>query len=137
MTYLGNIEATPLTGLSIVDFKTGDALYITRHARTLVGEGASALMPRQPVLTTIDPTDYIFGRDALPILQAPGSGIIRGSYSPPVKYLREEAGASSTVFSMANQTVQITKIELHSTDLVTISFELTDTSSPLESTPTR
>ncbi|KAI1784679.1 hypothetical protein LXA43DRAFT_195324 [Ganoderma leucocontextum] len=135
MTSLGNIEATPLAGLSIVDFETGDVLYITGHARTLIGDDASALMPRQPVLTTIDPTGYIFVRDALPVRQAPGSEVVRSPYSPPVKYLREEAGASGTLFSEGNQTARVAKIELHSNDLATISFELADASVPLTSNP--
>ncbi|TBU30071.1 hypothetical protein BD311DRAFT_659595 [Dichomitus squalens] len=135
LTSLGNIEATSLAGLSIVDFETRDVLYITGHARTLVGDEAKALMPRQPVLTTIDPTGYIFVRDALPVRQAPGSEVIRSPYSPPVKYLREEAAASGTIFSPANQTARIAKIELHSPDLATVHFELTDASPPLTFTP--
>ncbi|PIL29435.1 hypothetical protein GSI_08377 [Ganoderma sinense ZZ0214-1] len=135
MTSLGNIEATPLAGLSIVNFETGDVLYLTGDAWTLVGDDASALMPRQPVLTTIDPTGYIFVRDALPVRQAPGSEVVRSPYSPPVKYLREEVGVSGTVFSQGNQTARITTMELHSDDLATISFELTDASEPLKFNP--
>ena len=135
MTSLGNIEATPLAGLSIVDFETGDILYLTGHAWTLVGDEASALMPRQPVLTTIEPTGYIFVHNALPVRQAPGSEVVRSPYSPPVKYLREEAASSGTVFSSGNQTARIAKIELHSDDLATISFELTDASESLKFNP--
>ena len=49
------------------------------------------------MLTTIDPTGYIFVRDALSIRQAPGNEVIRSPYSPSVKYLREEASASGSL----------------------------------------
>ncbi|KAG0696440.1 hypothetical protein DFH29DRAFT_950966 [Suillus ampliporus] len=123
MTSLGNIEATGLASLTFPSFTNGSLLYITGIAHNLVGAPAQAIMPSQNALTTIEITGYIFIEDALPVRQRGGTEPQRSMYAPPVKMLKEEQ-ASSTYFS-TEDTIHATlsRIELHSPDLATFTFE--------------
>lgn len=132
MTSLGNIEVTPLASMTFVDFVTGDILYLTGDAKTLVGPKASSLMPRQNVITTIYITGYVFVRDALPVRQRTGTTPQRSPYSPPIRLLAEESTARhSTVFD-DEITLKLRSIEIHSKDLATFTWE---TSQPVKIIP--
>ncbi|PSR78181.1 hypothetical protein PHLCEN_2v7513 [Hermanssonia centrifuga] len=131
LTSLGNIEATPLASLSYVDFVTGDILYLTGDARTLVGSEAQAVMPRQNVVSLVTVTGYIFVQDALPVRQRPGTGVERSPYSPPVRLLAEETVSSSSYLD-DQITVTLSSIELHSNDLATFTW---GTSKPIHILP--
>lgn len=122
LTSLGNIEATPLAGLTFVDFKTGDVLYLTGDARTLVGPEAQEVMPLQNVLTLVYTTGYVLVRDALPVRQRFGTSPIRSPYSPPVKLLAEETAEGSSTFFDQDAAVQLARIRLHSQDLATFTW---------------
>ncbi|KAG1724032.1 hypothetical protein EDB19DRAFT_1644909 [Suillus lakei] len=123
MSSLGNIEATALASLTFPSFTNGSLLYVTGIAHNLVGTPAQAIMPSQNALTTIEITGYIFIEDALPVRQHEGTEPQRSMYAPPVKLLKEEQ-ASSTYFS-TEDTIHATlsRIELHSSDLATFTFE--------------
>lgn len=96
MSSLGNIIMTPLAGLTIVDFKTGDMLYLTGTAQVLTGPAAMEIMPRQACLTVIKVTGYTFVHNALPVRQGPGTHTERSPYSPKVKYLCAKLEGRST-----------------------------------------
>lgn len=121
LTSLGNIEATPLASLTFVGFSTGDVLYLTGEAHTLVGPEAQALMPRQNVVTTVRVTGYTFVRSALPVRERPGSEVERSPYSPPIRLLAEEDSATSKIDGELPTT--LIGIELHSNDLATFTWE--------------
>lgn len=123
MTSLGNIESTPLAAITIVSFTTGSVLYLTGHAKTIVGSDAQKLMARQNVLTTISVTGYAFVTDALPVRQRPGSVPERSPYSPPIKLLNEEKSVSS--LALDEVTVRLRSIELHSDSLATFQWDIT------------
>lgn len=85
--------------MTIVDFVTGDILYLTGDAHNAVGQESLAIMPRQRVVTLLKVTGYIFVRDALPVRQRPNTSAVRSPYSPPVRLLAEEtASGTSTYF---------------------------------------
>lgn len=90
---LGNIEASGLVGLTIVSFTTGDILYLTGMAASMVGPPALEIMARHAALTSVLVTDFIFVRDALPVRQKEGTTVERSPYSPKIKYLVEETGS--------------------------------------------
>ncbi|KAH8700929.1 putative oxidoreductase [Talaromyces proteolyticus] len=90
MSSLGNIVTTPVAGLTIVDFKTGDVLYLTGTAQIFSGPAAMEIMARQACLTTIKITGYTLVRDALPVRQEQGTPVEKSPYSPKIKYLRAE-----------------------------------------------
>lgn len=131
MTSLGNIEATPLASLTFIDFKNGHILYLTGDARTLVGQDAHNLMPRQNVLTTVNISGYVYVRDAFPLRERPGSEVIRSPYSPPIRLLAEEISSGSVTFDK-DISATLTSIKQHSQDLATFTWE---TSSPVHILP--
>ena len=131
MTSLGNIEASSLAGMTFLDWKTGDILYVTGIARNIVGPSAQSLMPRQNVLTTLFITGFVFIRDALPVRQAPGSDVERSPYSPPIRLLAEEAKDQASLISSDIQAL-LTSIHPLSTDLAEFTFEV---SSPVKIVP--
>ncbi|RDW90646.1 uncharacterized protein DSM5745_02421 [Aspergillus mulundensis] len=91
LSSLGNIEASGVAGFTIVDFETGDVLYLTGNAKNLVGEEVGKVMKRHAgTVTVLEVTGYTLVKDALPVRQAPGSEVGRSPYSPKVKYLVEE-----------------------------------------------
>ncbi|KAL5343904.1 hypothetical protein BJX70DRAFT_352033 [Aspergillus crustosus] len=95
MSSLGNIESSGLAGFTIVDFETGDILYLTGTAKNLIGAPALELMSRHASLTVLETTGYSLIRDALPVRQRIKTTVARSPYSPKVKYLNEEAAAQS------------------------------------------
>jgi ferredoxin-NADP reductase len=125
MTSLGNIEATPLAGLTMVDFVTGDILYLTGEAHTIVGVDAQAIMPRQNVLTIVRVTGYTFVRDALPVRQHIGSEVQRSPYSPPVRLLAEETPEGTSTYYANDSLATLARIQVHSQNLATFTFEST------------
>ncbi|THH26526.1 hypothetical protein EUX98_g7656 [Antrodiella citrinella] len=128
MTSLGNIEATPLAALSFVSFTEGHILYLTGGARTLVGEEAQAVMPRQNVVTCLHVTGFVYIRDALTVRQRPGSEVVRSPYSPPVKLLADELQGTSAALFGNEVSVTLSKVEIYSNDLATFTW---DASEPL------
>ena len=123
MTSLGNIEATPVASLTLVDFVTGDVLYLTGDARTLVGPESLAVMPLQKVVTELVVTGYVFVRNALPVRQRPGTQPTRSPYSPPVRLLAEEVAAGSSKYFDEDTTVTLASVRLLSEDLATFTWE--------------
>ncbi|EKM50229.1 uncharacterized protein PHACADRAFT_188542 [Phanerochaete carnosa HHB-10118-sp] len=123
MTSLGNIEATPVAGVTIVDFVTGDVLYLTGDARTAVGHEAQAIMPRQRVVTLLEVTGYSFVRDALPVRQRPGTSATPSPYSPPVRLLAEETAAGTSKYFDEETSVTLASVRLLSEDLATFTWE--------------
>ncbi|KAB8224314.1 hypothetical protein BDV33DRAFT_188289 [Aspergillus novoparasiticus] len=95
MSTLGNIETSGMVGLTIVSFTTGDILYLTGTAKTLIGPLALEVMTRHTALTSVNVTGFVFVRDALPVRQQDGTPVERSPYSPKIKYLVEETGAQS------------------------------------------
>ena len=95
MSTLGNIEASGTAGLTIASFTTGDVLYLTGTAKTLVGLSALEVMSRQAALTTVNVTGSVFVRNALPVRQQDNTPVERSPYSPKIKYLVEETDAQS------------------------------------------
>ncbi|KIJ13089.1 hypothetical protein PAXINDRAFT_100898 [Paxillus involutus ATCC 200175] len=91
LTSLGNIEATPLAGVTFVSFTTGAVvLYLTGDAHNLSGPTAQCLMPRTNTLTTFHITGYMFVTDGLPVRHKPGTPVQSSPYSPPIRLLAEE-----------------------------------------------
>lgn len=123
MTSLGNIEATALASLTFPSFTNGSLLYVTGVAHNLVGAPAQAIMPSQNALTTIEITGYTFIEDALPVRQREGTESQLSPYTPPAKLLREEQASATYFGEEDNVHVTLSRIELHSFDLATFTFE--------------
>ncbi|RXW14497.1 hypothetical protein EST38_g11357 [Candolleomyces aberdarensis] len=126
MSSLGNIEYTPLASVLIVDFDTGDVLYLTGDAENLQGQAAEDIMPLHKSLTTLRVTGYRFLKDALPLRQK--KDIEPSPYSPAIKLLKEEIelqGAHTTFFEGVGGKLPqavLQKIDLHSPNIATFTF---------------
>ena len=124
MNSVGNIAITPLASLTFVNFVTGDILYITGEAKTLIGPEAEALMRRQKILTTVTTTGYTFVRNALPLRQDPNVPVARSLYTPPIKFLNEEPSSVPGHYFKDTWHVTLTKVDLLSQDLAAFRFEI-------------
>ena len=126
MSTLGNIEATPVASVTIVDWETGDVLYLTGDAVNLVGDDAEKVMPMQKALTELKVTGYRFVKDALPVRQKKSVEVEMSPYNPPVKLLREELDAQGVVilggFGGSMPQAKLEKVILHSSTIATFTF---------------
>lgn len=120
MQSLGNIEHTPVAGVTIPGFVDGSMLYVTGVARNHYGEDAKKIMLQARLVTTVEVTGYTFVADALPVRQSTGSPILRSPYSPPVRYLLDETQAAQTAY--ADTTLTLTKMALHAPTVATFTF---------------
>ncbi|KAI0029845.1 hypothetical protein K488DRAFT_88327 [Vararia minispora EC-137] len=133
LSSLGNIQTTGLAGITIIDFSSGDVLYLTGEATNVVGDAAQELMPRQAALTTLRVTGYVLVRNALPLRERAGS-LTPSPYSPPIKYLREEnREIAFAPGPMPN--ARLAKVSIHADDLATLEFELSPNEKALEVRP--
>lgn len=123
MTSLGNVEASQLAGASVIDFETGDILFVTGTAKNILGDEAQKIMPRQNVLTVLHVEAYTYVRNAMPVRQRPGSAVGRSPYSPPIKFLAEEVIDGSSMLGGQEIWLTLTRIVQHSYSLATFSFE--------------
>ncbi|RFU36294.1 hypothetical protein B7463_g97, partial [Scytalidium lignicola] len=80
---LGNLRATPLAGLAVPDFDTGDVLYLTGKTEILVGQQAADILPRSNLAVKITITSSRFIQTGLTFRGITGE---RSPYNPPVRY---------------------------------------------------
>ncbi|KDN45806.1 hypothetical protein RSAG8_04639, partial [Rhizoctonia solani AG-8 WAC10335] len=119
MNSLGNVQATPLAGITILDFSTGDILYLTGRAQNVFDQPAREIMDRTNLLTLVTTTGYTFVQNAMPVRQVSGTQPIPSPYSPPVRYLVEEKPRGKIE---DGTTLSLERIQLHSSDLATFWF---------------
>ncbi|CAE6503301.1 unnamed protein product [Rhizoctonia solani] len=119
MNSLGNVQATPLAGITILDFSTGDILYLTGRAENVFDQPARDIMDRTNLLTLVTTTGYTFVQNAVPVRQVSGTQPVPSPYSPPVRYLVEEKPKGNVE---DGATLLLERIQLHSSDLATFSF---------------
>ncbi|CCO32547.1 hypothetical protein BN14_06609 [Rhizoctonia solani AG-1 IB] len=116
---LGNVHTTPLAGITILDFITGDILYITGRAQNVFDQSAREIMDRTNLVTLIATTGYTFVKNAMPVRQLPGTSVVPSPYSPPIRYLVEEKSISKVD---DETTLLLERIQLHSSNLATFWF---------------
>ncbi|CAE6452227.1 unnamed protein product [Rhizoctonia solani] len=119
MNSLGNVQATPLAGITILDFSTGDILYLTGRAENVFDQSAREIMDRTNLLTLVTATGYTFVQNAVPVRQVSGTQPVPSPYSPPVRYLVEEKPKGKVE---DGTTLLLERIQLHSSDLATFCF---------------
>ncbi|KAH7320441.1 hypothetical protein B0J17DRAFT_621531 [Rhizoctonia solani] len=119
MNSLGNVAVTPLAAITILDFATGDILYLTGRAQNVFDQSARDIMDRTNLLTLVTTTGYTFVQNAMPVRQVPGSRPVPSPYNPPVRYLVEEKPSAKV---QDGTTLLLERIQLHSSDLATFWF---------------
>ncbi|KAL0573092.1 hypothetical protein V5O48_008863 [Marasmius crinis-equi] len=126
MTSLGNIEATPLAGLTFLNWENGDVLYITGHARNLIGAEVQKVMPmHQRAITEIVVSGFTYVQDALTVRQTPGTKPERSPYNPPIQYLAEEGNGIPRSELDEETKASLVSIEIHSKNVATFTWETT------------
>ena len=119
---LGNLQVTPLAGIVIPDFDTGNALYATCEARILVGEEAASLMPRTNLAVVLTLKEARFVENTLGFHAADGKA---SPYNPPVRPLASET-ASGTFSAKPIATVTLAGRTSLTDDVAHLTFS-TDT----------
>jgi hypothetical protein len=102
---LGNLKVTPLAGIVIPNFDTGDVLYATGHTEILAGPEAAAILPRSNLAVKIKLTEARFIRQGLPF-----RGILDeySPYNPNVRVLATEGNIAAQISKSLN-TVKLLK----------------------------
>ncbi|KAI4142236.1 MAG: hypothetical protein LQ340_007403 [Diploschistes diacapsis] len=93
---LGNLHVTPLTGIVIPDFTTGDALYATCSAEIHVSPAAAALIPRSNLVIVLTLTKALFVRSSL-AFRAAADLSSPSPYNPPVRPLATESAKTISI----------------------------------------
>lgn len=103
---LGNLQSTPLAGITVPDFDTGDVLYLTGKTEVLIGVAASSILPRSNLAVKITITSSRFVETGLSFRGIAGE---RSPYNPPVRYAATEKLTPGTAISQfSNNYVSIT-----------------------------
>ncbi|CAF0983744.1 unnamed protein product [Didymodactylos carnosus] len=88
---LGNIETDPVAGLCIVDFGTGNVLWLTGTAKNLFSEEAQAVLSASyNIITEIKVTGWVYVKDGLTLRS---KDIEYSPYNPALAYLAHELSA--------------------------------------------
>lgn len=110
---LGNIQTTPLAGLAVPDFDTGDVLYLTGEAQVLTGKSAADILSHSKVAVKITVHSSRFVFRGLSFLGKPGDF---SPYNPPIRYAsgEKELGMSvdTTRAAVLNRAVLISSKRL-------------------------
>jgi NADPH-dependent ferric siderophore reductase len=108
---LGNLQTTPLAGLAIPDFDTGDVLYLTGTTEVLIHADAAALLPRSNLAVKITITESKFVEKGLAFKGVLGE---RSPYNPSVRYATTEKITPGTNLTPESTTraslTQVTKL---------------------------
>ncbi|KAK6507899.1 hypothetical protein TWF481_006320 [Arthrobotrys musiformis] len=88
---LGNLQVTPLAGLTFADFYTGDMLYLTGTTEILIGPDAERVMHKSKLAVKFTVTGARYAKDSLGIRVAAPDAVRWSPYNPAVRYLAAEA----------------------------------------------
>ena len=122
---LGNLQVTPLAGLIIPDFETGDALYATCEAEILVQDEAAAMIPRTNLVVILTLKEIRFVKRSLAFRAA---DVEASPYNPPVRPLMTENTnqlvyakpiATATLVERTNYTPDIARLKFSTDNQVT------------------
>jgi ferredoxin-NADP reductase/predicted pyridoxine 5'-phosphate oxidase superfamily flavin-nucleotide-binding protein len=117
---LGNIATDPVAGLLFPDFETGNVLYVTGEARTIIGQEAAAIMPNTNVITQVQVTGYVFVEGGM-TLRSEESLVQYSPYNPTVSYLLTEKNRHVTELPSTIATLK--KIRKITPTISTFEFE--------------
>ena len=116
---LGNLRVTPLAGLVIPDFETGDALYATCEAKILAQGEAAAMIPRTNLVIVLTLKAMRFVRRSLAFRAV---DVEASPYNPPVRPLVTEK-AEKIVFAAPIATAALTERTNYTNDVARLKFE--------------
>jgi hypothetical protein len=120
---LGNMLSTPLAGLALVDWSSGDVLYATGRTTVYLGQAAKEIMRSVHGIAKVEVTGYRLIRQALPLIQQ--GDTVWSEYNPPLRYLNSEpdSGFNPSLSNLAK--AQIQAFRPLTDDLSVVSFKVT------------
>lgn len=101
---LGNLQTTPLAGLAVPDFDTGDVLYFTGETEVLIGQDAAAVLPRSNLAVKITITSARYIQTGLSFRGTAGE---RSPYNPRVRYATTEKIAPGAMQPAENHSTAV------------------------------
>lgn len=96
---LGNLQITPLAGLVVPDFETGDVLYVTGSTEILVGSDAATVLPRSNLAVKVKIAEARYVRQGLPFRGTVGEA---SPYNPNVRLLAKEGSLGAQLKGVSN-----------------------------------
>ena len=91
---LGNLRVTPLAGIVVPDFDTGDVLYATGKTEILMGKDAAAILPHSNLAVKLKITAARFVKEGLPFRGIPDE---MSPYNPNPWLLSSEGAAQANL----------------------------------------
>jgi hypothetical protein len=125
MQTLGCIEANPVESITFVDWASGDMVCATGRATNHYLEDAQKLINLVNLVTTLEPTGYIFAKNMLNVRQRPGTEVKTSPYNPPIRYLVEARSEKDALYD--DVTVALTQTVLHSPMTAAFTFTASQT----------
>jgi NAD(P)H-flavin reductase len=121
---LGNLQTTPLAGLVVPDFESGDVLYTTGRTEIFIGKQAATLLPGSNLAIKLTITTARFVETGLAFRGVLGE---RSPYNPKIRHLSTEKAA--TVPQITNQkevTARLIKKEIITPTIARFRFRVSD-----------
>ncbi|EPS41159.1 hypothetical protein H072_4998 [Dactylellina haptotyla CBS 200.50] len=120
---LGNLQITPLAGLTFPDYNTGDMLYLTGKTEILVGEDAEKEMNRCKLAVKFTVTSARYSKGSLGLRLADPEEIGWSPYNPTVRLLKTEEGGQKQL-SGGGMTARLIKSERLADTIARFTFQL-------------
>jgi NAD(P)H-flavin reductase len=120
---LGNLQTTPLAGLVVPDFESGNVLYVTGRTEILVGNQAATLLPGSNLAVKITLSAAVFVENGLSFRGDLGE---LSPYNPKVRYLSTEKAAAVPQMTEKRVLAKLIKKEILTPTIVRLRFSISD-----------
>ncbi|EWC46433.1 hypothetical protein DRE_04376 [Drechslerella stenobrocha 248] len=120
---LGNLQVTPLAGLTFPDYNTGDILYTTGTVEILIGDAAEAVLNRSKLAIKYTVTEARYSKAALGVRFAQAEQVKWSPYNPMVRYLATE-GKGHKLAGQTGMVARLVKKEKITDSIAKFRFQL-------------
>ncbi|KAK6513127.1 hypothetical protein TWF506_009293 [Arthrobotrys conoides] len=124
---LGNLQVTPLAGLTFVDYYTGDMLYLTGTTEILIGPDAEKVLLKSKLAVKLTVTGARYARASLGLRVAEPDAVRWSPYNPEVRYLAAELQGQKSLIGLNSQPglkATLVKKEKLSSTIARFTFQL-------------
>ncbi|KAF3908173.1 hypothetical protein AA313_de0201441 [Arthrobotrys entomopaga] len=121
---LGNLQVTPLAGLTFPDYNTGDMLYLTGTVEILIGDNAERELNRSKLAVKFTVTEARYIKDALGLRLAKDEDVKWSPYNPMIRYHTSEQKGHHMVSKQTGMTARLLKKEKLADTVARFTFQL-------------
>ncbi|KAK6537283.1 hypothetical protein TWF694_011476 [Orbilia ellipsospora] len=121
---LGNLQVTPLAGLTFPDYNTGDMLYLTGAVEILIGDDAEKEMNRSKLAVKFTVIEARYIKGALGLRLAKEDDVKWSPYNPMIRYLTSEPKGQHTTTGQTGMTARLLKKEKLADTVARFTFQL-------------